>query len=134
MYGTDTGTLNVDIYDGAWHTAVWSLTGQQHGSVSEAYTRAMVDLAPYNGPIQIRFRAVAAGGPRGDMAIDDIVVSGKLLYGDMNADNIVDADDLSEFAAYWMQDNSTLDLNADGMINLYEFAEFAGNWLDESFQ
>ena len=40
MYGTDTGTLNVDVYDGVWHESVWSLSGQQHTAGSEAYTKA----------------------------------------------------------------------------------------------
>ena len=62
MYGVEIGTLNVDIYDGTWHTAVWSLSGQQHNSESEEYTQATVNLTGYTGPIQIRFRAVAAGG------------------------------------------------------------------------
>jgi hypothetical protein len=57
-----------------------------------------------------------------------------IRYGDMNGDNIVNADDLSEFAGYWLQADNTLDLNADGKINLYEFTKFTKNWLDESSQ
>jgi hypothetical protein len=57
-----------------------------------------------------------------------------LLYGDMNGDNIVNADDLSEFAGYWLQEDCNLDLNDDCIITLYEFAEFSRNWLDDSFQ
>jgi endo-1,4-beta-xylanase len=134
MYGTDIGTLNVDVYDGTWHNAVWSLTGQQHGSVSESYSRALADLKGYAGPIQIRFRVVAAGGPRGDMAIDNIEVKGGLLYGDMDGDSTVNAEDLAEFSGYWLQDNCHLDLDGDCIITLYEFAEFAGNWLNDSLQ
>jgi O-glycosyl hydrolase/fibronectin type 3 domain-containing protein len=134
MYGIEIGTLNVDVYDGVWHQAVWTLSGQQHSSESQAYTRALVDLTGFTGPIRIRFRAVAVGGPRGDMAIDNIEVAGGLLYGDMNGDNIVNADDLSEFAGYWLLEDCGLDVNGDCLINLDEFAEFAGNWLDDSFQ
>jgi hypothetical protein len=133
MYGAAIGTLNVDVFhDGTWHNG-WSLGGQQHTSGSQAYTQAIVNLAGYSGPIQIRFRAVAAGGTTGDMAIDSIEVTGRVLYGDMNGDNIVNADDLSEFAGYWLQADNALDLNADGKINLYEFTEFTKNWLDGSF-
>ena len=36
----------------------------------------------------------------------------------MNGDNIVDAEDLSEFAGYWLQEDCGLDLNGDCLINL----------------
>ena len=134
MYGDDTGTLNVDVYDGTWHSAVWSLSGPQHSSGSQAYTQALVDLTGYNGPIQIRFRAEAAGGPRGDMALDEIEVVGRILYGDMTGDNIVDAEDIQDFAGSWLQVNCDMDLDGDCLIDLYEFAEFANNWLDDSVQ
>jgi poly(hydroxyalkanoate) depolymerase family esterase len=134
MYGVEIGTLNVDVYDGVWHNGVWSLSGQQHNSVSEAYTQALVDLSGYTGAIQIRFRAVAAGGPRGDIAIDDIEVTGRRLYGDMDSDGIVNAADLSGFVGYWLQENCDLDLDGDCVITLYEFSEFANNWLDDLFQ
>ena len=96
--------------------------------------QAIVDLTGYTDPIQIRFRAVAAGEPRGDMAIDDIAVTGGLLYGDMNGDNIVNGSDLSEFTDYWLLEDCGLDGNGDCLINLHEFAAFADNWLDGSFQ
>jgi hypothetical protein len=131
MYGVETGTLNIDVYDGTWHNAVWSLSGQQHSAESDEYTPAIVNLAGYTGPIQIRFRAVAAGGPRGDMALDDIQVTGR-IYGDMNGDRVVDSQDLPEFMSYWLQQNCALDWDGDCVVTLHEFAEFAGNWLEES--
>jgi len=134
MHGTGTGTLAVDVYDGAWHDGVWSLSGEQHTSSGQPYTQAFVDLTGFSGPLRVRFRAVAAGDPRGDMAIDEIAVFGELLYGDMNGDNRVDEDDLWEFVGYWLEDDCALDLNGNCLINLYEFAEFAENWLDGSFQ
>ena len=131
MYGIDIGTLNVDVYDGAWHEGVWSLSGQQQTSNGEAYRQVILNLSDYTGPIQLRFRAVAAGGPRGDMAVDEITVSGRLLYGDMNTDNIVDASDLPGFISYWLQNDCDYDLDGDCIITLNEFAEFGRNWLDE---
>jgi beta-xylosidase len=52
------------------------------------------------------------------------------LYGDMNGDNTVNMNDLSEFVGCWLLDDCGLDLNGDCVINLYEFAGFANNWLD----
>jgi hypothetical protein len=76
MYGGNMGTLNVDVYDGSWNNGVWSISGQQHTSNGAAYTQAVVDLSAYSGTIRIRFRGVAAGSWQGDMAVDDIEVTG----------------------------------------------------------
>ncbi len=74
MYGVNTGTLYVDAYSGGqWHT-VWSRTGQQHTSSSHAWSQAVVPFSGYSGTGKVRFRAVAAGGYRGDIAIDAIVI------------------------------------------------------------
>lgn len=132
MYGAAIGTLNVDIFhDGTWQNDIWSRSGQQHTSNDQAYTQAIVNLAGYSGPIQLRFRAVALGGTMGDMAIDDIEVTGRVRYGDMNGDSIVNESDLSEFAGYWLYEDCGLDLNGDCRINLHEFAAFAENWMME---
>lgn len=131
MFGAEIGTLNVDVMDdqGTWHEAVWTLSGMQQTSGSDLYRQAAVNLEEYTGIIQIRFRAVAAGGIRGDMAVDNIEVKGNTVYGDLNADNIVNINDLSEFMGYWLtQDCIELDLNEDCLINLNEFAELAKNW------
>lgn len=76
MYGSHIGTLYVDVYSGgSWTNGIWSKTGQQHTSNSAAYTQATVDLSAYAGTIKLRFRGVAAGGTKGDMAIDNIEIT-----------------------------------------------------------
>ena len=132
MYGSTTGTLYVDIFhEGSWHNGIWSRSGQQHSSMSEAYTPCLVNLMNYPGPIRIRFRAVAAGGPTGDMAIDSIAVIGRPLYGDLNDDMQVELEDLAAFAGSWLQTHCSLDLDGNCLIDLYEFAAFAQNWMRE---
>ncbi|MBN1788387.1 MAG: hypothetical protein JW806_08330 [Sedimentisphaerales bacterium] len=74
MYGAHIGTLYVDVYNGVWNEGVWSISGQQHDYPEDPYTRAIVDLSGFIGTIRIRFRAVAAGGYQGDIAIDDIEI------------------------------------------------------------
>jgi fibronectin type 3 domain-containing protein len=133
MYGVHIGTLNVDVYDGTWHYGIWSVSGQQHTSAAQPYTQALVNLSDFSGPIQIRFRAVAVGGGFGDIAIDQIEVLGRVLYGDMNGDGVVDIDDLAGFADYWLQENGELDLDNNGRIDLCEFAAFSENWLKKPF-
>jgi len=72
MYGSNIGTLAVDVLsNGNWINDVWSLAGQQQTSNAQAYESAIVDLANYQVS-QIRFRATANGGYRGDIAIDNI--------------------------------------------------------------
>jgi hypothetical protein len=130
LFGNEMGTLNVDVFDGTWHPGVWSLSGPQQTSSSDPYQTATVDLAEYTGPVRIRFRGVAGGGFRGDMAIDNIEVTGISVYGDFDFDNLVDANDLAEFMSHWLEtDCVNLDLNGDCLINLDEFAEVAKNWL-----
>ncbi|MBW8017276.1 MAG: hypothetical protein FVQ82_13920 [Planctomycetes bacterium] len=76
MYGSDMGTLNVDVYSGgSWTDGIWNLSGQQHTSNGQAYTQATVDLSGYSTPLKVRFRGVAAGNYQGDMAIDDIEIT-----------------------------------------------------------
>jgi hypothetical protein len=74
MYGSDIGTLSIDVLtNGSWVNDVWSLTAQQQTSNAQAYETASVDLASYQVS-QVRFRAIANGGYRGDIAIDNIAL------------------------------------------------------------
>jgi fibronectin type 3 domain-containing protein len=132
MYGVESGTLSVDVYDGVWHYDVWTLSGQQQTSSTDEYIRATLDLSNYNGSIQIRLRATASGGPRGDMAIDNIDVTGRIIYGDMDGDGVVNGNDLSDFISNWLQVNCDMDLDGDCIITMYEFSEFSRCWLDSS--
>jgi len=57
------------------------------------------------------------------------------LYGDLNYDNKVDMDDLSEFCTVWWlvdgcEGTAEMDLNEDCVIDFYEFSFFAQNWLE----
>ncbi|TAE60289.1 MAG: hypothetical protein EAZ89_01680, partial [Bacteroidetes bacterium] len=73
MFGTNTGTLNVDVKVGNVTTNIWTLTGAQQTSEAAAYNEVILDLAAYSGQtVQIIFRAVRGNGINGDMAIDDI--------------------------------------------------------------
>ncbi|NVJ51384.1 MAG: right-handed parallel beta-helix repeat-containing protein [Gammaproteobacteria bacterium] len=74
MFGGNMGTLAVDILsNGAWVNDIWQITGQQQSVQSEGYRRAEIDLSMFNAS-QVRLRATAAGGFRGDMALDNIQI------------------------------------------------------------
>ncbi|MCD4828036.1 MAG: T9SS type A sorting domain-containing protein [Candidatus Cloacimonetes bacterium] len=73
MYGSDMGTLNVDVWNGSVWTNEWTLSGDQGPGWNEVY----VDLAAYNARsiIKIRFQGVRGGGFASDMAVDDVLVA-----------------------------------------------------------
>lgn len=79
MHGADTGTLYMDInYHDVWHLNHWNRKGQQNSSQASAWFQEEFDLGQFcdGSPLKIRFRAVAAGGYRGDIALDNIVLRG----------------------------------------------------------
>ena len=74
MYGSDIGSLAVDVLsDGVWVEGVAQTIGQQQVSNGAEYITVEVDLSAYNAS-QLRLRAVAVGGYRGDIAIDNLTV------------------------------------------------------------
>jgi len=76
MYGSNMGTLNVDISTNAglsYPTTLWSQTGQVQTSNGAAWNLVNIDLSAYLGQtIQIRFSGTTGSSYRSDMAIDDI--------------------------------------------------------------
>ena len=79
MRGGNIGTLYVDVNEDStgWVNDIWSRTGSQ----GAAWVQGNVDLSNYTGTIKVRFRAVAAGGWQGDIAIDNIQVTGDASGG-----------------------------------------------------
>jgi len=110
MCGPDVGTLNVDILsDGTLHEGIWSLSGPQQARESDAYRRAVLDLSQYSSPLRVRFRAVAAGGREGDIAIDNIQIVGSDTHPPAAPSGITIALDDGDVKLDW-QDNYERDL------------------------
>lgn len=78
MYGSNMGTLRAEVLvNGGQWTAVSTISGQQQTSNGAAYLTRTVDLSGYGSQaIKVRFRYTAAGGYRGDVAIDDVYITG----------------------------------------------------------
>ncbi len=79
MHGDDIGTLYLDVQlQGSWINGVWSKSGGvASGSATPAwshYTYALADLAGM-GDVRVRLRYVTAGGWRGDIGLDNLVIS-----------------------------------------------------------
>ena len=67
QYGLDQGTLYLEAYTNSWNT-LWSSSGDQGNQWNT------VSNESFSGATAIRFRNVAAGGYRGDVALDNITV------------------------------------------------------------
>jgi hypothetical protein len=117
MYGSNTGTLNVDVYDGSWHN-VWSLSGQQHTGYTDPFDYAEVDLDAYTGSIKIRVRYVAAGGYKGDTAIDDLTIERTVRNSSPTISDVSHSPDPQEGGSSITFDSTSSDPDGDD-IKLY---------------
>lgn len=71
MFGTDMGTLHVDITDGSsWTNDIWTLSGEQGDEWYDTY----IDISSFSDSVQIRFRGVTGTGFYSDIAIDDFSI------------------------------------------------------------
>jgi hypothetical protein len=138
MYGSDIGALAVDVLDnGSWVADVWKLNGQQQSSNSQAYTKVELDLSMYQAS-KLRLRAVAIGGYRGDIAIDDLEVLGtNIVFDDDDSDGIANASDLCPNTPNGESVNadgcsaSQRDSDNDGYVDANDAFPFdAAEWLD----
>ena len=75
MYGSNMGTLSVEVLTSTGWQQVWQQAGQAQGSSSEAWKHVKIALHQYTSSIQVRIKGEAAGGWQGDMAIDNIRIS-----------------------------------------------------------
>jgi len=80
MFGSNTGSLSVDAYDGIWHSNVWSISGQQQTNSVEAWKKGYADLSAFAGNenVIVRVRSTGLGSSWGDICIDKIE-----LYNDI---------------------------------------------------
>ncbi|MCP4438994.1 MAG: choice-of-anchor D domain-containing protein, partial [Aureispira sp.] len=102
MWGVNSsqmGDLHVDINSGGtWTNDITPvLSGNQQANQAAAYLIKNVDLSAYTGQaIQIRFRAVRGSGFTGDIAIDDVSITGSGTTPEMdvtgNGTSITDGD------------------------------------------
>lgn len=123
MYGSNIGTLFVDgLSNGTWINNLWSLSGQQQSSNGASYQTANIDLSAYDLS-QLRIRAVAKGGYTGDIAIDDILISGvETNATDSDNDGMPDSWEL-QYGLNPTLNDAQDDLDNDGFSNLDEFLQ-----------
>ncbi|MBN2729915.1 MAG: T9SS type A sorting domain-containing protein [Bacteroidales bacterium] len=70
MYGSDIGSLDLDVNDGSgWVNNYWQLAGEQ----GNFWAQIFIDLSSFGDTVQVRFRGITGSYAYGDIAIDDIV-------------------------------------------------------------
>jgi hypothetical protein len=75
MYGSTIGTSTLDVYyDTSWDNDIW----YQEYLDEDVWKNATTSLDAYTGTIKLRFRSISAGNYYGDIAYDDIVITGTL--------------------------------------------------------
>ncbi len=72
MYGSEMGTLHVDVFDSVWHDDEFMLVGEQQTTGSQSWIQTSVDLSAYSGVVRVRFRGERGTGFHGDISLDDI--------------------------------------------------------------
>lgn len=77
MYGSSTGSLAVDVWDGTkWNMDVFVVSGQQQTAGDDPWIIAQIPLSIFSSDtIQVRWRGNYAGQFEGDIAIDDFSIS-----------------------------------------------------------
>ena len=76
MYGSQMGTLEVDVLSSAGRATVFTRSGQQHGSATAPWSEAIVPLGSYAGQdIQLIFTGTTQSRSRSNMAIYEISIS-----------------------------------------------------------
>jgi len=81
MYGTNMGSLHVDVCDesGIWQSNIWELSGEQQSSSAAPWKHTTVEMQQFGGqsPVKIRFRGVTGNGIKSDMAVDYITITNR---------------------------------------------------------
>ena len=124
MYGSDIGSLYLEIYDDAWIPIVF-LNGEQ--TQESTWRTALVNLSTYKGvsALPIRFRAITGEGFQGDISIDDVILSPGV---DSDSDGMADV--YEQFIANYSTSDSMSsisdvnpfdDFDQDSLNNITEF-------------
>lgn len=77
MYGSNMGTLNLDIKinaDSLWNN-LWTQSGLVQSAATDPWEKVLVDLSAYvDSTIVLRWQGITGNGTSSDMAIDDIEI------------------------------------------------------------
>ncbi len=87
MYGADIVSLITQVDDGTGFVDVDTIIGQQQTATGDNWMNRNIDLSAYSGVIQVGFLVVRGASFNGDVAVDDVAISGTVGIGE-NSENI----------------------------------------------
>lgn len=83
-YGSDMGRLHIDLFDGTH--IIRDIVAPVVGNQGDEWHELVVDLSPWNGSvIGLRIRGYTGSGEKGDLAIDDILITDITAVSDVQA-------------------------------------------------
>ncbi|MEQ8360467.1 MAG: T9SS type A sorting domain-containing protein [Cytophagales bacterium] len=74
MFGTNIGTLDVEVSDNGLWVNIFTLSGQQQLSETDPWTQVNVPFTTTDDTVQFRFLATRGGGLAGDISLDQFRV------------------------------------------------------------
>ena len=75
MFGSDMGSMFVDVYSGGMWMQIDAIVGEQQPVQSDPWILRSIDLSPYaSSIIQLRIRGVTGINTNSDMAVDNILI------------------------------------------------------------
>jgi len=117
MYGSNMGTLNIDLSTDSGSTYpvnLWTQTGQIQGANNSSYIPISIDLSAYIGQtIKIRIQGIVGGGTRSDMTIDYFSVTNK-------AEPTIAPGGITADLALWLKGNDGLSYTDGQSVSLWQ--------------
>lgn len=117
MYGSNMGTLNIDLSTDSgstYPTNLWTQTGQVQGSNNSSYIPISIDLSTYIGQtIKIRIQGIVGAGNRSDIAIDYISVIDK-------SDPTIAPGGVTSDLALWLKGTEGLSYSDGQSVSLWQ--------------
>ena len=119
MYGSNMGTLNVEVIKNGVVTTEASIVGEQHNSANASWSKAIVDLSAFTGNIQIRFKGIRGNGFRSDMSIDDFDIHEEIACPGTSSEYTNEVSDVSA-KLNWTEtgsaNNWSIEYGPDGFV------------------
>ena len=117
MYGSNIGTLNIDLSTDSGSTYpinLWTQTGQIQGANNSSYIPISIDLSAYIGQtIKIRIQGIVGAGNRSDIAIDYISVIDK-------SDPTIAPGGVTSDLALWLKGTEGLSYSDGQSVSLWQ--------------
>jgi hypothetical protein len=120
MYGANSGSLHLDIFDGtSWYQDVWAITGQQHTASDDPWNTVTIDMSSYvsNAAVDLQFWGITDWW-NGDMAVDNVRISD---YDESLLTNNLPASWLVGYGLTGDNATALLDSDGDGIPNWAEY-------------